>query len=83
MALVLRALAELTENASVAAAGLCSQVNTHVFPAIIWQDSRATDDAVAGPMTNFGILDQRLALCNLPLRRNQPRFRASRNSTVG
>lgn len=54
--LVLRALAELTENASVTAIGLCSQVNTHVFtgddgealfPAITWQDSRAAEDAAA------------------------------------
>lgn len=56
MALVLRALAELTEDAKVAAIGLCSQVNTHVFtgadgealfPAITWQDSRAAGDAAA------------------------------------
>ncbi|MFM8745082.1 MAG: FGGY-family carbohydrate kinase [Aestuariivirga sp.] len=56
MALVLRALSDLTPHGKAAAVGLCSQVNTHVFtdangaalfPAITWQDSRATDDAAA------------------------------------
>jgi xylulokinase len=56
MTLVLRALADLTPHGKVAAVGLCSQVNTHVFadtkgaallPAITWQDSRAAEDAAA------------------------------------
>ena len=54
---VLEALRVLTEGVpqgSVAAAGLCSQVNTHVFvdaqghalmPAILWQDGRCADVA--------------------------------------
>lgn len=56
---VVAALAELTDglpDGAVAGAGLCSQVNTHVFvddrgealmPAIVWQDGRCADDAAA------------------------------------
>ena len=54
--LVLRALAEVGEGVQVAAIGLCSQVNTHVFtdgeghalfPAFTWQDTRCAGDAAA------------------------------------
>ncbi len=56
---VLSALASLTEglpDGAVAAAGLCSQVNTHVFvdaqgnalmPAMTWQDGRAAAEATS------------------------------------
>jgi xylulokinase len=48
------ALSELGEGQSVAAIGLCSQVNTHVFvddagralmPALTWQDGRCAEEA--------------------------------------
>jgi xylulokinase len=50
------ALAVDVDLSRVRAVGICSQVNTHVFvdangvelaPAIVWQDQRATEDAVA------------------------------------
>lgn len=56
MRLVTVALAKLGEGVDVAAVGLCSQVNTHVFtdergeplfPAITWQDTRSVEEAVA------------------------------------
>lgn len=52
--LVKRALASLSDGVDVAAIGLCSQVNTHVFvdgrgnallPAFTWQDTRCAGDA--------------------------------------
>ena len=54
MDLVTKALFELSQNASIKAIGLCSQVNTHVFvdknlvvlrPALTWQDTRCAADA--------------------------------------
>lgn len=54
MALVVRALAELSRGVTIHAIGLCSQVNTHVFvdasgealfPAISWQDTRCAEEA--------------------------------------
>lgn len=56
MALVTKALFELSLNTSIKAIGLCSQVNTHVFvdqnlealrPAFTWQDTRCAADAAA------------------------------------
>ncbi len=56
MRLVTAALARLGEGVEVAAVGLCSQVNTHVFtdeqgdplfPAITWQDTRSAQEAAA------------------------------------
>ena len=53
--LIEKALSSFDEN-EIAAIGLCSQVNTHVFvdaegnalcPAILWQDRRANNEAVA------------------------------------
>ena len=50
--LIGKALSSFNEN-EIAAIGLCSQVNTHVFvdtegkalcPAILWQDRRASDE---------------------------------------
>ena len=54
--LVTKALAVLSENSSIKAIGLCSQVNTHIFvdesglalrPALTWQDTRCAVDAAA------------------------------------
>lgn len=54
IALLTRALSQMSEGVRVAAIGLCSQVNTHVFvdgngqalsPALTWQDTRCADDA--------------------------------------
>ena len=56
MALVLRALTELSDGVQINAIGLCSQVNTHIFvddegevllPAFTWQDTRCASDAAA------------------------------------
>ncbi len=56
MDLVTRALAVLGEGVGVHAAGVCSQVNTHVFtdaggtpllPAFTWQDTRCAREAAA------------------------------------